>query len=65
MTLLSFITMMMHSFSMQSLGSMDYWLNVVEEEIKDMAVSKHSSHLAEMGRITKGECFVLRLIAHC
>ncbi len=46
MTLLSFITMMMHSFSVQSLGSMDYWLNVVEEEIKDMAVSKHSSHLA-------------------
>lgn len=28
-------------------------MNMVEQEINDMAVSKHSSHLAEMSRITK------------
>lgn len=53
MTLMSFISMMVHCFSMQSMSSLDYWMNMVELEIKDMAVSKHSSHLAEMSRITK------------
>jgi hypothetical protein len=53
MTLMSFISMMVHCFSMQSMSSLDYWMNMVEQEINDMAVSKHSSHLAEMSRITK------------
>lgn len=38
---------------MQSMSSLDFWLNTVETEIKDMAVSKHSTHLTEMARITK------------
>jgi Mg2+ and Co2+ transporter CorA len=53
MTLMSFITTMVHCFSTKSMTSLDYWLNTVEREINDMAVSKHSSHLAEMSRIVK------------
>ena len=53
-TLACFIMMMLHSFSMSNLGALDYWINVVENEVKDMVVSKHSAHLKEMRRIVKG-----------
>jgi hypothetical protein len=53
-TLACFVMMMMHSFSMSNLGALDYWINRVESEVKDMVVSKHSSHLKEMRRIVKG-----------
>lgn len=53
-TLASFILMLTHSFSMGTLGSLDYWVNIIEKEIKDMVVSKHSSHVAEMERLIKG-----------
>lgn len=53
-TLCTFILLLTHSFSMATLGSLDYWINIIEKEIKDMVVSKHSTHVAEMERLIKG-----------
>ncbi len=53
-TLACFITMLLHSFSMTNLGALDYWLNIVESDVKDIVVSKHASHVKEMRRIVKG-----------
>lgn len=53
-SLVTFLLMMTHSFSMNSGASVDYWISVLEKEIKDMVVSKHSLHLAEVERILKG-----------
>jgi hypothetical protein len=52
-TLLSFLMMLMHSYSMMSLGNLDSWIKIVENEVRDVVVSKHSAHLAEMERIMK------------
>lgn len=53
-SLVSFLFMLIHNFSMNSVASVDYWLNVLEKEIKDIVVSKHSAHLTEVERILKG-----------
>jgi len=53
-TLATFVLMLIHNFSMNSVAPVDYWLNVLEKEIKDIVVSKHSSHLAEVERVLKG-----------
>ena len=58
--LMTFLLMLIHSFSMNSVASIDYWLNVLEKEIKDIVVSKHSSHLTEVERLIKGEIFFHR-----
>ncbi len=36
-------------------GSIDYWMATVEKEVKDMVVSKHSTHVKEMERVIKGD----------
>ena len=56
--LMSFLLMLVHTFSMNAVASIDYWLNLLEKEIKDIVVSKHSAHLAEVERLLKGEVFV-------
>lgn len=71
-SLVTFLLMLTHSFSMNSCASVDYWINVLEKEIKDMVVSKHSLHLSEVERILKGKlhnntstsasCSLLRLL---
>jgi hypothetical protein len=53
-SLVTFLLMLVHNFSMNSAASVDYWLNVLEKEIKDIVVSKHSAHLAEVERMLKG-----------
>jgi len=53
-SLVTFLMMLIHNFSMNSVASVDYWLNVLEKEIKDIVVSKHSAHLAEVERMLKG-----------
>jgi hypothetical protein len=52
--LVTFLLMLIHNFSMNSAASIDYWLNALEKEIKDIVVSKHSAHLGEVERILKG-----------
>ena len=53
-SLVTFLMMLVHNFSMNSCASMDYWLKMLEKEIKDIVVSKHSLHLSEVERILKG-----------
>lgn len=53
-SLLTFLLLLIHNFSMNSCASVDYWLNILEREIKDIVVSKHSLHLSEVQRILKG-----------
>ena len=53
-SLVTFLMMLIHNFSMNSAASIDYWLNALEKEIKDIVVSKHSAHLGEVERILKG-----------
>jgi hypothetical protein len=45
----------MHNFSMDSSTALDNWLRILEKEIQDMVVSKHSSHIAEAQRMLKGK----------
>jgi len=52
-TLATFVLMLLHNFSMNSVAPVDYWLNVLEKEIKDIVVSKHSAHLSEVERVLK------------
>lgn len=49
--LVSVITAMVHSFSMDTIGAIDYWLNLIDEEVAEVAVSKHSFHQREVQRI--------------
>ena len=49
--LVSVIMAMVHSFSMDTIGSIDYWLNLIDDEVAQVAVSKHSFHQREMQRI--------------
>ena len=51
---MSFIASLMHSYSMRSLGTIDYWMACIEREVKDVVVSKHSGHVNEMERVIKG-----------
>lgn len=40
---------------MNTLGSIDLWTSQVEQEIDELTVSKHSSHLIQIERIIKGQ----------
>jgi hypothetical protein len=53
-SLATFLIMLVHSFSMNSSAAVDYWLSLLEKEIKDIVVSKHSAHISEVERILKG-----------
>ena len=44
---------MVNSFSMNSLGSLDSWLSKLDEEIDDIAVSKHQSHVKVAKKLCK------------
>ena len=52
--LMTILLMLVHTFSMNAVASIDYWLNLLEKEIKDIVVSKHSTHLTEVERLLKG-----------
>ena len=54
-SLVTFILLLLHNFDMESTIAIDEWLRLLEREIKDVVVSKHSTHLAEAERILKGE----------
>jgi hypothetical protein len=56
-SLVTFLLMLVHNFGLNSVASVDHWLNVLEKEIKDIVVSKHSAHLTEVERILKGSSF--------
>ena len=58
-TLMSVLNMLIHSYSMRSLGAIDYWMATVEKDVKDMVVSKHSTHVKEMERVVKGAFCVM------
>jgi hypothetical protein len=53
-SLVTFLLMLVHNFSMNSVTSVDHWLNTLEAEIEDIVVSKHSAHLAHAERVLKG-----------
>jgi hypothetical protein len=53
-TLVTILLMLVHNFSMNSVTSADHWMNILEAEIEDIVVSKHSAHLAHVERILKG-----------
>lgn len=55
--LMTILLMLVHTFSMNAVASIDYWLNLLEKEIKDIVVSKHSAHLTEVERLLKGKAF--------
>ena len=63
-SLVTFLLMLMHNFSMNSAATVDYWLNALEVEIKDIVVSKHSTHMNEVERVLKGEKDILRSLAN-
>ncbi len=44
---------MMHNFSMNSMGTMNNWLTLIESEVQDIAVSKHSYHLKATKKLQK------------
>jgi hypothetical protein len=50
----TFLLMLVHNFSMNSVTSVDHWMNILEKEIEDIVVSKHSAHLAHVERVLKG-----------
>ena len=60
-SLVTFLLMLVHNFSMNSAAPVDYWLNVLEKEIKDIVVSKHVTHVAEVERILKGTLLLIPL----
>ena len=50
---------MIHSYSMNTLGALDHWINLVEKEVKDIAVSKHQEHVKELKRILQSfRCYI-------
>lgn len=52
--LVAFITLMCNSLSMNTMGSVESWLDTIEEEVDEiMAVSKHNDHIAEIEFILK------------
>lgn len=53
-TLACFLAMLLHSYSMTNLGALDYWINMVEADVQDIVVSKHTTHVKEMHRIVRG-----------
>jgi len=42
---------MVHSFSMNTLGTMSMWLNTISSEVDELAVSKHTSQAKELWRV--------------
>lgn len=54
-TLVTFLHLLLHNFSMNSCATLDYWLGVLEKEIRDMVVSKHSAHITEIDKLLRGE----------
>lgn len=46
--LASIIITLTQSFSMNTLGSLVMWLNLISNEVSDLAVSKHSGHAKEL-----------------
>ncbi len=69
--LMTTLLMLVHTFSMNAVASIDYWLNLLEKEIKDIVVSKHSAHLTEVERLLKGSIlyplfpFIIRAYSTC
>jgi hypothetical protein len=53
-SLVTFLLMLMHNFSMNSSAVVDNWLTLLEKEIRDVVVSKHGAHIVEVERILKG-----------
>mmetsp|Transcript_13380 Transcript_13380/g.13877 ORF Transcript_13380/g.13877 Transcript_13380/m.13877 type:complete len:932 (-) Transcript_13380:194-2989(-) len=45
------IISLIQSFSMNTQGSLDTWLNLISAGVDDLAVSKHSAHAKELGNI--------------
>jgi hypothetical protein len=37
---------LVHNFDMNTLGSISNWMNLIANEVDDLAVSKHSSHVS-------------------
>jgi hypothetical protein len=58
-SLVTILLMLVHNFSMNSVTSVDHWMNVLEKEIEDIVVSKHTAHLAHVERILKGTAIIL------
>jgi hypothetical protein len=51
--LASIITTLTQSFSMNTLGSCVMWLNLISNEVSDLAVSKHSGHAKELQQLIR------------
>jgi hypothetical protein len=58
-TLVTFLQLLLHNFSMNSCATLDYWLGVLEKEIRDIVVSKHSAHITEVERLLRGKLLVV------
>ncbi|KAJ1422210.1 hypothetical protein B484DRAFT_465359 [Ochromonadaceae sp. CCMP2298] len=50
-SLVTLLILIMHNFSIDSSADVETWLRILEKEIKDVVVSKHSAHLAEVNRV--------------
>jgi hypothetical protein len=53
-SLVTLLQLLIHNFSMDSSTAIGDWLKLLEKEIKDVVVSKHSAHLIEAERVVKG-----------
>lgn len=53
-TLVTYLQLLLHNFSMNSCATLDYWLGVLEKEIRDVVVSKHSTHISEVEKLLRG-----------
>jgi hypothetical protein len=51
--LLSVLVNCVHNFSMNTLGSLNTWVGIIEQETEDIVVSKHYVHLKEIKKLVK------------
>jgi hypothetical protein len=51
--LASIIITLTQSYSMNTLGSLVMWLNLISNEVSDLAVSKHSGHAKELAALVQ------------
>jgi hypothetical protein len=51
--LLSVFVNCIHNFSMNTLGSLNTWVGIIELETEDIVVSKHYAHLKEIKKLVK------------
>lgn len=51
--LANFMILMVHSLSMNTMGSLEQWLDIIDEEVAAVCVTKHKDHLNEIQNLVE------------